>query len=234
VAPKLTQPPTIDGKLDDAAWRGVPWTQRFVGTMTGARSSLGTRAKLAWDDQHLYIAFENPDRDILATMTERDARLWQEEAVEVMIDADGNRRSYIELQVAPNGNVLDIYLPQYRQYEDSLDPARKPFDWNSRMRAAVHVRGTLNDPKDRDEGWTVEIALPFADVQGLAAEPLYLPPRVGDVFRVNLFRIDRSSDGRGDACGWSAPLVGDFHALDRFGYLLFGDERGETPAFEPR
>ena len=29
-----------------------------------------------------------------------------------MIDADGNGRTYIELQVAPNGNVFDTYLPE--------------------------------------------------------------------------------------------------------------------------
>ena len=28
-----------------------------------------------------------------------------------MIDADGNGKTYIELQVEPNGNIFDTYLP---------------------------------------------------------------------------------------------------------------------------
>jgi hypothetical protein len=28
---------------------------------------------------------------------------------------------------------------------------------------------------------------------------------------------------------WSPPLVGDFHALDKFGVLVFGDDKGNAP-----
>ena len=28
---------------------------------------------------------------------------------------------------------------------------------------------------------------------------------------------------------WSPPLVGDFHALDKFGVLVFGDDKGQAP-----
>ena len=31
------------------------------------------------------------------------------------------------------------------------------------------------------------------------------------------------------ASGWSPPMVGDFHALDRFGELVFGDAQGAVP-----
>src|SRR5947209_9086228 len=29
--------------------------------------------------------------------------------------------------------------------------------------------------------------------------------------------------------GWSAPMVGDFHSLDKFGVLVFGDEKAHAP-----
>ena len=32
------------------------------------------------------------------------------------------------------------------------------------MRSAVHVNGTLNDPSDRDKGWTVEFAIPYQSI----------------------------------------------------------------------
>ena len=46
----------------------------------------------------------------------------------------------------------------------------------------------------------------------------------GDSWRINLFRVskDRARGGtRNDESAWSAPLMGDFHNLERFGQLSF-------------
>jgi hypothetical protein len=109
---------------------------------------------------------------------------------EVMIDANGDGKGYIELQVAPNGTIFDTYLPTYRKYEDSLDSKRKPYDWNSKLKAAVKVDGTLNKREDKDKGWTVEMALPLADVNGLDTNGVKVPPALGDKWRLNMFRMD--------------------------------------------
>jgi hypothetical protein len=48
---------------------------------------------------------------------------------------------------------------------------------------------------------------------------------------MNLFRLDKPKDKPGQvASGWSPPMVGDFHALARFGELGFGDDKGMLPA----
>jgi hypothetical protein len=229
IVTKIAKPIKIDGKLDEPSWKSAPSTGPFVDTMTGNPSSITTEAKLLWDNQNLYIAFENVDTDVWSTLTERDAKLWTQEAVEVMLDADGNGKTYIELQVAPNGNIFDTYLPTYRKYEDSLDPKRKLYDWNSKLKAAVKVDGTLNKRDDQDKGWTVEMALPLADANGLDKPGVKIPPAVGDVWRMNMYRMDSPKDKPQIAAGWSAPLVGDFHKLDRFGEIVFGDEKGEVP-----
>jgi hypothetical protein len=228
IARRVTQPLKIDGKLDEPAWKDAPSTGAFVNTMTGAPSDLVTEAKLLWDDKFLYVAFQNTDSDIWSSLTKRDDKLWTQEADEMMIDADGNGRGYIELQVAPNGNVFDTYLPQYRKYEDSIDPKKKPYSWNSKLNAKVTVDGTLNQHDDTDRSWTVEMALPLGDVKGLDVDaPLpRLPPNLGDIWRVNMFRMDMPKGKSQQAVGWSPPLVGDFHALDKFGELAFGDEKG--------
>jgi len=236
VARKVTGPITIDGKLDEAAWKAAPSTGAFVNTMTGAPAGPDTQAKLLWDDKFLYVAFLNADTDIWSSLGKRDDKLWTQEADELMIDADGNGRGYIELQVAPNGNLFDTYLPQYRKYEDSLDPKRKPYSWNSKANVKVTVDGTLNKHDDQDKSWTVELALPLEDVKGLdsAAPAPRLPPQLGDVWRLNMFRMDMPQGKGQQAVGWSPPLVGDFHALDKFGELAFGDENGTlTPPPAP-
>ncbi len=230
VAAKIAKPIKLDGKLDDPAWKTAASTGVFVDTMTGNPGAVATEARLLWDNQNLYIGFENVDADVWAELTERDAKLWTQEAVEVMIDADGNGKSYIELQVAPNGTLFDTYLPSYRKYEDSIDPKAKLYSWNSKMKAAVKVDGTINKRDDQDKGWSVEIALPLADANGMDKPGVKVPPAMGDMWKINMFRLDASKDKGQVAVAWSAPMVGDFHKLDRFGELVFGDEKGEVPS----
>src|SRR5262249_983453 len=146
-------------------------------------------------------------------------KLWTQEADEVMIDADGDGKTYIELQVAPNGTTFDSYLPGYRQNQN---------DWESGMTSAVKVDGTLNKRDDVDKGWTVEIALPLWAVEGGADPGPQVPPRVGDVWRINFYRMDLPKGRPQLASGWSPPLVGDFHRLDKFGEIVFADEAGQT------
>jgi len=225
---KTSKPIKIDGKLDEPAWKAAPSTGLFVNIMTGEWAQPNTEAKLLWDNQNLYIAFENVDTDVWGTLTERDSKLCTQEMDEVMIDANGDGKGYIDLQVAPNGTIFDAYLPSYRQYEDSLDPKRKPYDWNSKLKAAVKVDGTLNKRDDQDKGWTVEMALPLADVNGLDSNGVKVPPAIGDKWRLNMFRTESPEDAKSQtALGWSPPMVGDFHKLDRFGEIVFVGEKGE-------
>jgi hypothetical protein len=146
-----------------------------------------------------------------------------------MIDADGNGKTYVELQVAPNGTLFDTYLPEYRKYEDTIDPKRKPYSWNSKMNVKVRVDGTLNKRDDQDKGWTVEMAIPLEDVRGMDKNAAKLPPTPGDTWRINMFRMDVPANKQQQASGWSPPMVGDFHALDKFGDLVFGDDKGNVP-----
>ncbi len=230
----MTKAPKIDGKLDDAAWAAAPSTGAFVNTMNGAAVPQKTEAKLLWDKKFLYVGIENEDADVWAKLDKRDDKLWTEEADEIMIDADGNGRTYVELQVAPNGNLFDTYLPERRKYEDTINPKLKPFAWNSKTIAKVRVDGTLNKREDQDKGWTAEIAIPLEDVKGMDdSSTLTLPPAPGNVWRINMFRMDVPQGKPQQAAGWSPPMVGDFHALDRFGELVFGDAQGVVPPPAP-
>jgi hypothetical protein len=230
VARRVSKGPKLDGKLDDAVWKDAPSTGVFTNTMNGSPADQKTEAKLLWDGKFLYVAFDNQDTDIWSSLTKRDDKLWTQEADELMIDADGNGKTYVELQVAPNGTIFDTYLPTYRKYEDSIDPKRKPYSWNSKMQAKVSVDGTLNKREDKDKVWTVEMAIPLEDVKGLdTASTVKIPPAVGDRWRINMFRMDQPQGKPQQASGWSPPMVGDFHALDKFGDLVFGDEKGNVP-----
>ena len=141
-------------------------------------------------------------------MRRRDGHLWHEEVVEVFLQADPAKPSYIELEVNPLGTMLDIYMLA----------ARKPLhyeSWNSeKLRWAVRVDGTV-DGRGGDREWTCEIALPMEDV---VTAP-HNPPLPGDRWRMNLYRGEHYPTAAGLA--WSPTLQDDFHIPQRFGELVF-------------
>ena len=202
-------PVQVDGKLDEPHWSSAPAFE-FVNNADGTASPLATRAWAGYDDDYLYFAFQVSDDNIWASMSERDQHLWTEEVVEVFLQADPNHPSYIELEVNPLGTMLDIFL---------LD-IRKPLpyaSWNSAgLKWAVQVEGSV-DGQAGDRQWTCEIALPLEDV----ATAAHLPPRPGDRWRLNLYRVEKLPEKAGLA--WSPTLKPDFHVPAKFGELVFSD-----------
>jgi len=212
---------TVDGKLDEAAWQNAVSTGLFVNTMTGGPVEQATNAKLLWDEQNLYVAFQIVDSDIWGTLEKHDDKLWTQEAAEVFLDPDADGKTYVELQVSPRNVTFDSWLPAYRQNDNA---------WDSGMQTAVQVSGTVNQRDDHDQGWTVEMRVPMSAVRGRLETVKGVPPMVGTEWRANFFRLDHPNGKQQTGSSWSPPLVGDFHALDKFGTLVFADSDGKlTP-----
>ncbi len=209
-----------DGKLDEAAWKDAPATAQFVRTMDAGKPELNATAKVLYDDKNLYVAFEMEDRDVWSTLDKRDDKLWTQEAVEMFIDADGDGKNYVELQANPKGAIFDSWLPAYRKNEN---------DWDAGMKVGVTVNGTIDKRDDEDKGWIVEMMIPLEAARGKLKEMKNVPPVLGTEWRVNFFRMDLPNGHAQIGTAWSPPMVGDFHALDRFGTLVFGDEKGQAP-----
>ena len=97
----------------------------------------------------------------------------------------------------------------------------------------AHVDGTLDKRDDVDKGWVVEMQIPLEAAKGMEKTMKGVPPALGTAWRVNFFRMDMPGGKVQQASAWSPPLVGDFHALDKFGTLVFGDEKGDYPGATP-
>ena len=115
-----------------------------------------------------------------------DDKLWEEEVVEVFIDPDGDGRDYLELEVNPLNTVVDLSVQQ-------LTPTwEADMDWDiAGLQTAVRTHGTVNDSLSQDQGWTVEIAIPWdamAPTIGGGGRP-----NPGDTWRLNLYRIERKA-----------------------------------------
>lgn len=206
---KTAAPPKIDGDLSDPAWQQA--TEVILkGSMDGREVTYPTRARLLYDDTHLYVAFDAEDRDVWGDLRNRDEPIYNEEVVEVFLDANGDGRTYNELQVSPRNVNFDAYFPARRQGMDTA--------WESQMTSAVKVRGTLDDPNDQDQGWSAEMGIPYATL----AEVPNIPPQPGDTWRFNLYRLEHLSRRTNiEGQSFSPLFVGDFHHLPRFGLLKF-------------
>ncbi len=205
---RAVKAPVIDGDLGDAAWKDAPVVV-LRGSFDGREAPLRTEARLTYDDQNLYVAFDVEDPDVWGTLLKDDEPLYTQEVVEVFLDANADGRTYNELQVSPHNVHFDAYFPARRQ---GMELA-----WDSGMTSAVKVRGTLDDASDTDEGWRVEMKIPLARL----AEVPHLPPAKGDRWRFNLYRLEHPGRQGEQGQSFSPLFVGDFHALPRFGWLVF-------------
>jgi len=185
--------PVIDGKLDDECWKGVPWTDDFV-DIEGAKKpkpTHRTRVKMCWDDKALYIAAEITEPHVWATLTEHDSVIFHDPDFEVFLDPDGDSHLYGELELNAKNTTWDLLLT--RPYRDAGNAINA---WEiTGLKTAVHVNGTLNDPTDKDVGWTVEIAWPWVGLNELAFK--VAPPKDGDRWRINFSRVEVGRGGEG-------------------------------------
>jgi Carbohydrate family 9 binding domain-like len=177
--------PVIDGDLDEPAWDHAAWSADFV-DIEGDLKPLPnwrTNVKMLWDNDHLYVAARLEEPHVWATLTERDAVIYHDNDFEVFIDPDGDNHLYYELEINALNTVWDLLL--VRPYRDGA-PAVNAWDIQG-LQTGVKIDGTLNDPRDRDQGWTVEIAIPWEVLGQCANRPS--PPEAGDIWRMNFSRV---------------------------------------------
>lgn len=212
VCRRTAGPLTIDGRLDEPSWAEADWTEVF-GDIEGPSKPeprYRTRVQMLWDDTCLYIGAYLEEPHLWATLTERDAVIFQDNDFEVFVDPDGDSHAYYELEMNALNTVWDLLL--VKPYRDG-GPAIHAWDIQG-LRTAVHLMGTLNDPADRDKAWTVEIALPFAVLkEAVMGKPERPVP--GERWRVNFSRVEYRLDTAGGAyakvkdAGTGRPLPED-------------------------
>jgi hypothetical protein len=232
-------PVTIDGSLTDPAWDAAPWTDAFVDIEGDKRPQPRhrTRAKMLWDDEALYIAAELEEPHVWATLKDHDAVIFHDNDFEVFLDPDGDNHLYGELELNALNTTWDLLLT--KPYKDGGKAINA---WEiAGLQTAVKIDGTLNDPRDADAGWTLEIKWPWAGLKELGGST---PPKDGDRWRVNFSRVEwdteiaggkyRKVKGRPEHNWvWSPQGVIDMHRPERWGYLQFSTAKPGTAAFRP-
>lgn len=211
------KPPTIDGKLDDPAWKAAPWTSDFVDIQGASQPAprFRTRVKMLWDEHYLYIAAQMQEPDVKATLTRHDSIIFKDNDFEVFVKPLPLTASYYEFEINALNTGWDLFLAKPYRMGGSADNS-----WDIvGLRTAVEVQGTLDKSGDKDHGWTVEIAYPLTAFQSRQDVP---PPHAGTTWRINFSRVEwMPGNPKEDNWVWSPQGLIDMHIPDRWGYLNF-------------
>lgn len=251
---RVDKPPHVDGKLDEACWQCAPRSPRFADLVNGSRAIHDTRAAVLWDDDCLYVGYWVEEPFVRARLTERDALIYEDNDVELFV---AGTDAYYEFEINAFGTIYEVFFVWEEAYERAGYARRpefartaddsRPFDgvgfrphprgprlgfwgWDfPGLRSAVHIDGTINDDRDRDRGWTVELALPWHGFAALAApDARALPPCEGDIWRMDFSRFNqyKAAPPAEDSSGWawSPHGVWDSHIPELFTKVQFSTQ----------
>ncbi len=246
----------VDGKLDDSSWQNAPRSPKFVDLISGKPAVHDTQAAVLWDDDYLYVGYWIEEPFVEAKFTERDSPIYEDNDVELFV---AGADAYYEFEINAKGTIYEGLFVWQSAFEakgynklKELDQTRpevkfQPFNgvgltthprgkrwaylkWDfPELKSAVHIDGTLNDSKDRDRGWTVELALPWSGMKVLTmADKRAAPPKDGDVWRMDFSRFNQYKEAAPaqDSGGWawSSHGVWDSHVPEVFPFITFSTE----------
>lgn len=182
-----------------------------------------TAFRALWDEAGLYVRFDARDGDPWSTMTKRDEWIWQEEAVEVFLDLDRSGKDYAEVEISPANVICDVRMASAWPDKES------DYSWDLEgIESRVRLR---RDAGGRTTGWTAAAFFPWGGFRSLpSARGVALPPRPGDRWRFNVFRIERPHGRKepekdGVFAAWSPTGQPSFHVPAAFRDFVFGDAK---------
>ncbi|MEM1011592.1 MAG: carbohydrate-binding family 9-like protein [Planctomycetota bacterium] len=176
-----------------------------------------TEVRLLWDPEFLYVRFVSFDDEPFSPHgQQRDAPHYQGDVVEVFVDGVGDSRQWYELQVNPDGGVLDLNTvlsaPPVSDARGLLTVESNREYWSN---LAYDMPGLRIATRREADAWIADLAIPAAELlRRRQANHL----SAGTSLRLNLIRYDRPRAGGPDdshralhmAC-WSPVVLGRPH-----------------------
>ena len=176
-----------------------------------------TRFRAVATGTALLLRFDVYDEAPWHTMTRRDEHIWEEEVVEIFLDPDRTGANYYELEINPVNVICDLVVVKPWP-ELHSDPA---WDFAGIETRVMRYGGEHAGP----DGWTATARLPWDGFRALPSRAA-LPPRPGDRWRFNLYRIKRprgATRPHDDVinAAWSPTGEPSFHVPAAFRDLVF-------------
>lgn len=231
----------IDGKMNESSWQKTAWSSNFIDIEGVKKPTYETKFKMLWDDANIYFFVKLKEPHVWATLKQKDTIIFYNNDFEIFFDPDGDTHNYYEFEMNALNTIWDLYLSKpYRNNGYIMD------GWDFKgLKSAVQVQGTLNNSTDIDEGWTIEIAIPwsFTTAPGGTTN---IPEN--DFWRMNFSRVNWDFDLKNgrysrkkDPSGkflpeynwvWSPQGVINMHEPEHWGYVYFDkNSMGATTDF---
>lgn len=231
---KINDQINIDGKDDELAWSNAIYTDDFIDIEGDKIPRQKTNVKMLWDDKFLYVFAKLYENHIWGDITKRDEVIYYNNDFEVFINPNDDVFSYGEIEINALGTEWDLFLNRPYRLKGKADSS---WDING-LKSAVYINGTLNDPNDLDDYWTVEIAIPLKEIEKLNTSRKDEKVISGDVWRINFsrvnwdFEINNGVYSRKKENGkylpeynwvWSPQGIINMHVPENWGYLVFSE-----------
>ena len=167
-APQVTEAPTVDGRLDDAAWATAPVLTDFVQRepYEGTPVTQRTEVRMVADAEALYIAawlFDEDPSAIVVGQTRRDASLSDSDAFSVILDTYRDRQNGFVFATTPAGIEWDGQVANEgqgggggggRQQRGAASGFN--LNWDGNWEVATSTDGG---------GWYAEMKIPFSTLR---------------------------------------------------------------------
>ena len=148
----LDTPPVIDGDLSDGVWEQAEIADNFyrVEGAHGVPAELGTKAMVMYDENTLYVGLHCDEPNMKAlreTQTRRDAPVWRDDTVQVLLDTYHDQRNCYVLAVNTLGTQMDAKISNESNFDQAWDA-----DWDAKI-------------QKNGNHWTAEMAIPFSELR---------------------------------------------------------------------
>jgi hypothetical protein len=159
--------PTLDGRIDDAAWRNVPPMAGFTQQEPndGQPASEETEVRVLLDRRNLYvgiIAFDSDPSGIVFTQSRRDANLNESDSIQIILDTFNDSQNGFIFGTDPTGIEYDGQVAGEGSTGGTQSGTRAGSQrgqlsgFNANWDADWTVRSQITD-----RGWETEMAIPL-------------------------------------------------------------------------
>ncbi len=163
--------PAIDGVLDEPFWQTIEPITDFLQRLPneGAEPTEASEERIAYDGDNLYFGFtlfDSEPEKIKRTILKREGFIPQDDFIYIGLDSYNDDR---------NGYLFE--LNSFGTQGDALITDEDQVQWN--WEGVFETQGQVND-----EGWVLEVAIPFKTIRFDPADPL----EMGIVFARGIVR----------------------------------------------
>ncbi len=234
----ITDAIIIDGKDSEDSWSKAVWTDSFK-DIEGAQKPhpiFETKVKMLWDKENLYLFAKLEEPHIKGYLKQKDTIIYHDNDFEVFLKPNLLSPEYIEIEVNALNTVMDLLMTKPYRFG-----GRANLNWDTKdIESAVYHAGTINNPKDKDEYWTVEMKIPVKSLKYFGEGNQI---KANEIWKINFSRVQwlyentgttytKKKDNTGKNLAeenwvWSPIGLVNMHYPERWGHIKFIDSSNE-------